>query len=211
MSPKSSAAALEFLTAMGVQVWLDTKLDDYDGMQAILSNGTTLRSQNLIWAAGVKGNPIQGLPDEAMLPNGRIKVDEFNRVSQCTWVFAIGDVAEMQTTNLERGHPMLAQVAIQQGHLLADNLIKLSQDSSPIPFRYKEKGVMATIGRNKAVVDLGKRTYSGFFAWFIWMIVHVVALIGFRNKLVVVTNWTYSYLRYAKDVRLIIRPFKRQS
>jgi len=209
MSSNSSASAHKFLTKMGVQVWLDTKLIDYDGTSAHLSNGTKLRSQNLIWAAGVKGNPIEGIPAASLLANGRIKVDEFNRVAECTWVFAIGDVAEMQLPGIERGHPMLAQVAIQQGNNLSQNLFRLVKGVDPKPFKFREKGVMATVGRNKAVVDIGNRNYSGFLAWFIWMAVHVFALIGFRNKLIVVTNWTYSYLRYSKDVRLIIRPFKR--
>lgn len=210
MSAKSSQSAYDFLSDLGVEVWLNVRVTDYDGSVVSMSNGKYLNSSNVIWAAGVKGNPLQGLPEGSVQRNGRISVDEYNQVKGATNVFAVGDVAEMQVRGYEKGHPMVAQVAIQQGKLLAANLARLRTGSPMKAFSYKEKGVMATVGRNKAVVDLGGSSFRGFFAWFIWMAVHLLALVGFRNKLIVLANWTYSYLRYARDVRLIVRPFRRK-
>ncbi len=138
-------------------------------------------------------------------------MDEYNRVAGYADIFAIGDVASISTEDYPNGHPGVAPVAIQQGQLLAKNLIRIINKEEPLPFKYKDQGSMATIGRNKAVVDIGKIRFQGVFAWFVWMFVHLMSLVGFRNKLVVFVNWVWSYFSYDRGTRLIIRPFNRKS
>lgn len=208
MSEKASEKALQFLQKMDVQVWLDTRVKNYDGLVAEAHDGTKITGQTLIWAAGVQGNPVVGIPDAIKSKGNRILVDEVNRFGPRE--FAIGDAAQMNSEAETNGHPMLAQVALQQGKLLAKNLIREIEKKPLVPFSYADRGSMATIGRNKAVVDLPRFQFQGAFAWFVWMFIHVIALIGFRNKLVVAFNWVYNYFRYARDIRLIIRPYKKK-
>lgn len=164
----------------------------------------------LIWAAGVKGILVNGLNDEKILrPGNRLKVDQFNRVEGFENIFAIGDIACMELDDLPRGHPMMAQPAIQQGRHLGINLVRFFENKPMLPFTYKDKGSMATIGRNKAVVDLKNYKFQGVFAWFVWMFVHLFFLIGFRNRMVVFVNWVYNYVRFDREARLIIRPYQR--
>jgi NADH dehydrogenase len=160
-------------------------------------------SSTVIWTAGVKGNVIEGLAPDSLAGN-RIKVNNKMEVAGCTDIYAIGDVAAMITEDTPRGHPMLAPVAMQQAVRLAENI----ETGAPKPFTYNDKGSMATIGRNLAVVDLPKFKFQGRFAWFVWMFVHVISLIGFRNKLVVAMDWIRNYFTYDRALRLIIRPYK---
>ncbi len=211
MSEGASEKSQDFLEKLGVKIWLDTFVKSYDGRTVTTQKGRTILSYNLIWAAGVMGNSIAGIPAESQLGNGRITVDDFNAILNTKNIFAIGDVAQMMSIGEGKGHPMLAQVAIQQGKNLANNLEKLEAGKSLAKFEYHDPGTMATVGRNKAVVDLPKWHTQGAFAWFIWMFVHVLALVGFRNKLVVLANWAYNYLKYARDIRLIIRPYVKPS
>lgn len=204
MRDKSSRAAREALEKMGVEIWLNCKVNAYDGMQIELSNGQMLQSLNLIWSAGVKGNFPDGLPPDSITPGGRIKVNHFNQVQGLEYVYAIGDVASMDSDALPNGHPMVAQVAIQQAEHLIRNLTLKAQRKPMIPFLYNDKGSMATIGRNRAVADLGNLSMKGILAWLVWMVVHLISLAGFRNKLVVFINWTWSYLSYDKGNRLIV-------
>jgi NADH:ubiquinone reductase (H+-translocating) len=162
----------------------------------------------VIWAAGVKANIPPGLPEE-ITSSGRIAVNAFNQVQGMTHVFAIGDVAAMIDENNPRGHAMVAQPAMQQGVLLSKNLVHLRNGEAMVPFEYKNLGSMATIGRNKAVTEFARFKMFGWFAWVAWLLVHVYQLVGFRNKIVVLINWAQNYLRHARDLRLIIRPFKR--
>ena len=141
----------------------------------------------------------------------RIRVNEFNQVKGYTNIFAIGDIAAMESVDNPQGHPMMAQPALQQGALLGENLVHLIHNEPMKPFVYNDKGSMATIGRNKAVVDLPKYHFSGVFAWFVWMFVHLFSLIGFKNKAVVFLNWVYNYIRFDREGRLIIRPYKKKS
>ena len=158
-----------------------------------------------MWAAGVKGNPVAGLHAESLGRASRLIVDEFNRVKGYENIFAIGDAALMHgDPDFPNGHPMMAPPAMQQGQLLAENIDRLIHNKSMKPFRYKDKGAMATVGRNKAVVDLKSFKFQGFFAWFVWMFVHLLSLIGFRNKVIVFINWLVSYFSYDKSNRLII-------
>lgn len=211
MSPQSQKSSKEFLEEMGVKVMTSTRVASYDGNKIVLSDGSEIVSRNVLWSAGVKGVVPEGIPGEKIVRGGRIKVDAYNRVVGYDHIFAIGDVAAMATEDYPSGHPGVAPVAMQQGRHLAGNLIRIIQKEEPVAFKYRDKGSMATIGRNRAVVDLGKIRFQGVFAWFVWMFVHLMSLVGFRNKLVVLVNWIWSYFSYDRGTRLIIRPFNRES
>ena len=206
MSDKSGQKSKEYLENLGVHVWLNTRVLGYDG-KLVDTNNKDLQATTLIWAAGVTGNLIDGF-NQQQISNGRYIVNSFNQVQSCEHIFAIGDVAVMIDDKNPKGHPMVAQVAIQQGNQLVENLVRLNQGLTLKPFTFKDKGSMATIGRNKAVVDIGKLHFDGFFAWIVWMFVHLISLVGFRNKIVAFVNWVIQYFSYNKSVRLIIRPFK---
>ena len=208
MSAKASTEALHQLEKYGVKVWLNSKVKYYDGHTVLLDTGERLHSHTLIWAAGVTGSIIEGLNPACKVPGNRIKVDEYNRVVGYQNIFAIGDIAAMITSQFPQGHPMMAQPAMQQGKLLAKNLRSLLNTGKLSPFRYRDQGAMATIGRNRAVADLKvfgmEFRKRGFFAWLIWMFIHLISIIGFRNRLVVLINWVFSYFSYDKGMRLII-------
>lgn len=208
MSAKASREAQQSLEKYGVKVWLNSKVKFYDGHTILLDTGERLNSHTLIWAAGVTGFLIEGINKESALPGNRLKVDEYNRVAGYENIFAIGDIAAMITPEYPQGHPMMAQPAMQQGKLLAKNIPILLKKGKLKPFKYKDQGAMATIGRNKAVADLkifGKEFRSkGLMAWFIWMFVHLISIIGFRNKTMVLLNWMFSYFSYDKGMRFII-------
>lgn len=206
MSPAAGDKALEFLTRMGVKVYLNSAVKSYDGQEVHLSTGEKLISRSLIWAAGVKGNPIGGIPAESLGRGNRILVDQFNRVKGLNNVFAIGDVALMEgDEKYPKGHPQVAPPAQQQGKLLADNIVNIINKRELKPFRYFDKGSMATVGRNKAVVDLrGGVRFQGLFAWYVWMFVHLMSIIGFKNKLMTLMSWMISYFSYDRSNRLII-------
>ena len=206
MSEKASEKALEYLQKMGVKIHLNCAVKSYDGYNVMFNTGEKLISRTMIWAAGVKAHPMAGLREETIGHAGRIKVDEYNRVIGYNNIFAIGDAAIMEGVDqaFPKGHPMMAPPAMQQGALLAKNIQRLINQKKIKPFRYKNQGTMATIGRNKAVVDLKGLRTQGFFAWFIWMFVHLISLIGFRNKFFVLLSWLWSYFSYDKSNRLII-------
>ncbi len=211
MSVQAQRSSREFLEEMGVEVLTETRVLSYDGELIKLSTGTEIRTKNVLWSAGVTGEVIPGIPKENVVRGNRIKVDVYNRVDNFSNIFAIGDVASMNTEEYPNGHPGVAPVAQQQGKHLANNLIKIINGEQLEPFDYFDKGSMATVGRNRAVVDLGKIRFQGFFAWFVWMFVHLMSLVGFRNKLVVFVNWIWSYFSYDRGTRLIIRRFNRES
>lgn len=205
MSNKASEKALEYLQRLGVKVHLNCAVKSYDGHEVVFSTNERLITRTLIWAAGVIGKPVNGLSAETFGRQKRIIVDEFNKVKGHENIFAIGDCAIMDgDPNFPMGHPMVAPPAMQQGRLVATNIINTIQKRPLTPFRYKDGGSMATIGRNHAVVDLKKFKTQGFFAWFIWMFVHLISLIGFRNKFLVLFNWFWSYFSYDKSNRIII-------
>ena len=213
MSEEASRKTKEFLENFGVNVWLNTKVTVYNGKTLTLDNGKKVLNLNaitVIWAAGVKGRILSGL-EKATIIRNRYKVDEYNRIEGYENIFAIGDVAAIITKENPLGHPMVAPVAMQQGRLLAQNLKNLMQKKKIKLFSYHDKGMMATIGRNRAVVDLGFLKFQGAFAWFIWMFVHLIYLVGFRNRLVVFVNWAWNYFSYDRGIRLIIRPFRKQA
>lgn len=210
MSKKASEKAEEFLEDLGVQIWKNTRVKSYDGKFVSTATELSFEAATLVWAAGVKGAAIKGLDADDILTKGsRIRVNEFNQVLGHDTIFAIGDIAEMASEAYPFGHPMMAQPAMQQGRNLGDNLVLLLAKKPLKPFKYKDKGSMATVGRNKAVVDLENFKFQGVFAWFVWMFVHLFFLIGFRNRMVVFVNWVYNYIRFDREARLIIRPYKR--
>lgn len=207
MSEKASRIALETLEQFGVKVWLNSRVKSYDGTSVMLDTGERLSSHTLIWAAGVRGALLRGISSE-LIQDGRYITDAFNQVSGLPNVFAIGDIAFMKTTHYPNGLPMLAQPAIQQGRHLARNFKRRLEGKALIPFQYKDQGVMATIGRNSAVADLKLfgtqfRT-GGFFAWLIWILIHLISIIGFRNRFFVLVNWMDRYFNYNSSMRLIL-------
>lgn len=209
MSEKASEKTKKYLEELGVRVSLNTGLVAYDGKVAKLTNGEEIPTKSLIWTAGVKGNPIHGVPTELLVRGNRIKVDEFFQVPDLDGVFAIGDVAAMHRKGKQESQPMVAPAAVQQGQFLAAHFVRLVAKKPLREFIYKDKGSMATIGRNKAVVDLGPLRFQGVFAWFVWTFVHLMYLVGFRNRLVVFVNWAWNYISYDKGIQLIIRPFQK--
>ena len=208
MSEKSGEKAKKYLEKMGVTIWFDTIVNDYDGVN-VKTNKQNFQTRTLIWTAGVKGAIIEGLPQESQA-GGRFLVNEYSEVKGFTNIYAIGDIACMVSEKYPKGHPMVAQPAIQQGRLLAKNITRKLKNKYLKPFVYWDKGSMATVGRNKAVVDLGKMRFSGWFAWLLWMFIHLAFLVGFRNKIVALVNWIIQYFQYNKGVRLIIRPYKSE-
>lgn len=212
MSEKSSKAAEEFLLKLGVRIWKNVRVTNYDGRTITTSGDLTFDSATVIWTAGVQGAKVAGLKADSLLERvERVRVNEFNQVKGYDNIFAIGDIASMETSKYPQGHPMMAQPALQQGSLLGENLVKLVQKKQMKAFEYNDKGSMATIGRNLAVVDLPHYHFNGVFAWFVWMFVHLFSLIGFKNKAVVFLNWVYNYIRFDREGRLIIRPYKKRS
>lgn len=210
MSEHASKKAEAFLKRLGVHVHTNVFVKNYDGKLVTTNSDLKLQTETLIWAAGVTGAPIHGLNAQSTLERAnRYKVNRFNQIEGYDTIFAIGDIASMSTENYPNGHPQVAQPAIQQGKLLGSNLMRFIKNQSPKPFTYNDKGSMATIGRNKAVVDLKHFKFGGFFAWFIWMFIHLMSLVGFRNRVIVFFNWTYNYINFDKAARLIIRPFKK--
>jgi len=209
MSDASSRKSLDYLRELGVDVHLNAKVEHYDGKILTLADKSSFATDTVIWTAGVKAAPIDGLPEDALMAH-RILVDQFNQVKNTKNIFAIGDVATCVTDENPKGLPMLAPVAQQQGTQLSKNIMKLIQNQPMVPFKYKNKGVMATIGRKKAVVDLPKWKFQGTFAWLVWMFIHIMSLVGFRNKFVAFYDWMANYFTYDKPLGLIIRPYKRK-
>lgn len=210
MSEKASKEADKFLKELGVEIHLNTMVKEYDGETVITNKEElTFKTATFIWAAGVSGAPVKGLNASAIVDKAdRYEVNVFNQVVGYENIFAIGDIALMKNEKYPKGHPMVAQPAIQQGRHLAKNIKRLLRNEELIPFEYHDKGTMATVGRNKAVVDLGKLKFGGFFAWFLWMFIHLYFLVGFRNRIITFFNWIYNYVNFDKASRLIIRPFK---
>ncbi len=212
MSEKSSHDSMDYLKKLGVILKTDTIVKNYDGKIVSMQNGETIDSCMVIWAAGIKGNVPEGIDKNLVVKGNRIKVDRFNKVEGLENIYAIGDVAYMETEKYPHGHPQVASVAIAQGERLGSNLVKLlEKDKAMEEFEYHDKGSMATVGRNLAVVDIPKPHlhFKGFFAWMIWMGLHLFLLLGVKNRLSVFSNWIYNYITYDQNLRLIFRPFYR--
>jgi NADH dehydrogenase len=212
MSLKSQADTLEAVTKLGVVVKLNTRVVDYKDDTVFFADGKTIQTKNLIWAAGVSAREFEGIPAESYGRGKRMATDAFNKVNGTENIYAIGDTCiQLNDVDFPSGHPQVAQVAIQQGENLAENF-KLTLQNKPLKsFKYKDKGSMAIIGKNKAVVDLPKPKmhFKGFFAWMIWLFVHLMSLITYRNRLNTFYHWMIAYFSKDQSLRMIIRPEKR--
>jgi NADH dehydrogenase len=204
MSISAKRISKKYLQKMGVNIITETFVKRYDGTLLELSNGNVIKSKTVIWAAGVIGNTIKGLPDNVQTVGNRIEVNRTNLVEGTKNIFAIGDIALMKTPKYPKGHPQVANVAINQAKNLAFNLNK----NKSIEFEYKDLGSMATIGRNKAVVDLPHFRFKGYFAWLVWMFLHLMLILSVRNKLIIFINWVWAYLTKDTSLRLILKQTK---
>jgi NADH dehydrogenase len=206
MSDLAKKSSRDYLEELGVKVMTETIVKSYDSKFAVLSNGEILPTSTLIWAAGVIGNKIGGFPEENWVANNRIVVDRHNLVKGCDNIYALGDIAFMETPNFPKGHPQVANVAINQAKLLAKNFSKIVKKEPLLEYEYKDLGTMATIGRKKAVVDLPFFQFKGYFAWLIWMFLHLMLILSVRNKLFIFLNWAWSYFTKDSSLRLILTP-----
>ena len=210
MSDKARTASAEYLRKMGVTLLTNTVVKSYNGCEAVLSNGEKIEAATLIWAAGVTGNFIDGLPAELRTPSNRIMVDRVSRVKTLEQVYAIGDIAYMETPLYPKGHPQVANVAINQAKQLAKNLNNAAVGKPMQEYEYKDLGSMATVGRNKAVVDLPFMKFKGYFAWLTWMFLHLMLILSVRNKLIIFINWAWAYITRDSSLRLILRSSKKE-
>jgi len=208
MSKTASRKAERYLKRLGVILKVNSQATGYDGATLTLADGTEVNSETVIWTAGVQADTVAGLSD-VMKQGMRLPVDATLRVKGYENIYAIGDIALASEESFPDGHPMLSPVAIQQGRHAARNIWNQIRGRELHPFRYRDKGVMATIGRNRAVADLSFGKFGGTLAWFIWMFIHIWSLIGFRNKLVTFIGWAYNYFTYDRALGLIIRPYRR--
>lgn len=205
MSEDASRHAYEYLGHLMVDVKLNTTMVGYDNNVVKFSNGEEVYCETLIWTAGITGEPIEGFDESVYARGGRFKVDAHNRVNGYDNIFALGDIAYLEAPEYPRGYPQLAQVAIQQARCLAENL---NSGNFVKEFKYNDKGSMATVGRNRAVADLHKLHMYGRPAWVTWMFVHLISILGMRNKLTVLINWIWAYCTYSTSLRLLVRPSK---
>ncbi|MFC3197359.1 NAD(P)/FAD-dependent oxidoreductase [Parapedobacter deserti] len=209
LSPQASEKAELYLRELGVKVLLNVQVTGYNGDEITFADGQCVKTKTVLWSAGVMGQFPAGISQEIVVRGNRIRVDEECRVIGMKDIFAIGDVAAMVTDDLPRGHPGVAPVAQQQGRFLAKNIMRIINGQPTEQFKYFDKGSMATIGRNKAVVDIGKVRFQGFFAWWVWMFVHLMSLVGFRNRVVTFINWAINYITFNAGIRLIIHKYQR--
>lgn len=210
MSLNAQSASMKFMKELGVNVMTEVFVKNYDGHTVTLSTGEQIVTKNLIWAAGVKGNLIEGLNKETITKGNRIKVDRYNKVEQTNNVYAIGDIAFMITPKYPNAHPQLANVAINQAKNLAHNFKLSAQNKHIIPFEYKDLGSMATIGKHKAVVDLKFYHFSGYVAWFIWMFLHLMLILSVKNKLIIFIHWAWNYFTKDGSLRLIFETHRKK-
>ena len=209
MSKTARTVSRKYLEQMGVALYTEVFVKDYDGNYLVLSNGTKIKAKNVIWTAGVTGNTIGGFTDKQMTPGNRIRVDRINKVYGCDNVFALGDIAYMETPKHPKAHPQVANVAIHQARLLVINLRRIVQNKKTIEFEYRDLGSMATVGRNKAVVDLPFIHFKGYFAWLTWMFLHLMLILSVKRKLIIFINWAWAYFTKDTSLRLILTESKR--
>jgi NADH dehydrogenase len=210
MSEISRIKAKEYLESLGVIVWTESIVDEYDGIKVKLKDGRIIFTKNLIWAAGVIGSLPDGLDATIIQRGNRVKVDRYNKVEGTSNIYALGDIAYMPTPLYPNGHPQVANVAINQAKLLGKNLLRMAQAKQPREFEYKNPGSMATVGKRKAVVDLPKFSFQGRLAWFTWMFLHLMLILSVRNKLFIFINWAISYFTNDTTLRLILLPTRKQ-
>lgn len=204
MSTTASIASMKYLAEMGVNIITETFVTSFDGEKVILSNKEVIQTKSVIWTAGVIGNSITGLPEPLITKGRRIKVDRYNTIEGCQNIFAVGDIALMETPKYKTGHPQLANVAITQANLLAKNLKSIEYNKPLKEYEYRDLGSMATIGNNKAVVDLPFLKFTGHFAWFVWMFLHLMLILSVRNKIVIFFDWAWKFITKDTSLRLIL-------
>lgn len=205
-SPQSSEEEKKYLTHLGVEILLNQQVKNYENNMLVLDDGNFIESANVYWVAGVKANSLAGLPAECYGPGNRLRVNEHNQIQDFKNIFAIGDTALMISEEYPKGHPQVVQPAIQQAMNLIKNLRNIEKGQPLIPFKYYNKGSMATIGRNNAVVELQKIRFSGFPAWAVWLFIHLMSIVGVKNRLFIFIDWMWSYFTYDPSLRLIIKP-----
>ncbi|MFA6924874.1 MAG: NAD(P)/FAD-dependent oxidoreductase [Bacteroidales bacterium] len=204
MSDSAKTATMKYLVEMGVTIITETFVNNYNGKTAVLSNGKEIKTNTVIWVAGVVGNKIDGIHETSITRENRIKVNRNNKVNGCENIFAIGDIAYMETPKYPKGHPQLANVAIKQARRLAKNMKAIELNKPLIEFEYRDLGSMATIGNKKAVVDLPFLKFKGFFAWIVWMLFHLMLILSLRNKLIIFIDWAWKYITKDTSLRLIL-------
>ena len=205
MSESASAIAKKYLIKMGVEVYTGTAVENYDGRTLKLPGGVNIDVKTVIWAAGITSARIEGLEASAYGRNNRLIVNFYNQVEGYQNIFAVGDNSLMMDPSYPNGHPQMAQVALQQAKCLAINLNHLIQNKQLIDFQYIEKGSMATVGRHLAVADLPFGKFKGYFAWLLWSVVHLLSIVGVKNKLFVLLNWSWKYITYDQSLRLLVK------
>lgn len=210
MSINAKTASRKYLQEMGVIIQTEKIVQNYDGKTLLLKDGNSIKTKTVIWAAGVTANTFEGLPENYFTIGNRIKVNRINKIIDAENIFAIGDIAYMETPQYPKGHPQLANVAINQANTLAKNLKKIIKGDSTTEFEYKDLGSMATIGKNKAVVDFSFIKFNGYFAWLIWMFLHLMLILSVRNKLIIFINWAWAYITKNTSLRLILTPNKQK-
>jgi NADH dehydrogenase len=205
MSDMAKRASEKYLKKLGVILKTGVLVQNYDGEKLTLSNGEVLKSKNVIWAAGVTGNMIKGLSSEVITSSNRLKVDRMNKVKGYKNIYAIGDISYMETPKYPKGHPQVANVAINQGKNLARNFRSIQYGKKLTEYEYKDLGSMATVGRNKAIVDLPFIRFKGYFAWYVWMFLHLMLILSVKNKLIIFINWAWNYVSKNSSLRLILK------
>lgn len=205
MSSEAQSHAFKYLQKLGVEVFLDTKVLDYDGKVVSIEGKEPIETQTLLWAAGIKPNRIEGFDSSNYAGNGRMLVNEFNQLIGVEGVYVLGDQCLLPQGNFPKGHPQVAQVAIQQAKNLSKNLFRMAKGEHLLPFRYLDLGSMATVGRKLAVVDLPFYKFQGFLAWMTWLFVHLMAILGIKNKLFIFLDWSWNYLSIDSSLRLLIK------
>lgn len=213
MSEKTKITSAKYLKRMGVELKMGNFVKDYDGTTLMLSSGEQILTGTVIWAAGVRGRLMEGILPEEVAPHGkRLIVNRINQLENDPFIFALGDIAYMVTPKYQRAHPQLANVAINQAKLLAKNLKNMELGKATKEFEYRDMGSMATVGTNKALVDLPGLHFRGYIAWLIWMFLHLMLILSVRNKLIIFINWAWAYITKDTSLRLILtRPDDRQA
>lgn len=211
MSTKSQVNTYNALQKLGVEILLNKRVADYVDNKVLLNDGTIIESENLIWAAGVTAHTFEGLPAESYGRGNRLIADAYNKLTGFDNIYAIGDTClQITDKKFPNGHPQVAQVALQQGKNLAKNFRRKDKGKALVPFRYRDRGSMAIIGRNKAVADIPPNIhFSGFFAWFVWIFIHLMSLVTYRNRVTTFYNWMVSYFTRDQSLRMIIRPSRK--
>lgn len=210
MQLKNQEKAKKYLHELGAEIILETRVQSYDGKEIKIADGSTIPCAAMIWAAGIKGMPIEGIDASLLTPSQRVNTNAFCQLDSAKEVYVIGDLNYISSNQFSRGYPQVAPLAVQQGNYVAKHILNTLAKKETKPFTYLDKGAMATIGRNRAVVESGKIRFSGWLGWMAWMAVHLMQLVGFRNRVVVFINWVWNYINYDRNIRLIIRPFSRE-